>query len=204
MIDMADHLRSIGRELSRDDGQVVGVLLRRTYEAAAEDVWDAITDPDRLRRWFLPVSGDLREGGNFQLEGNAGGDILTCAPPELLKVTFGGETSIVQVRLTPEGGRTVVELEHTVPPEMAAGGTGALYVGPGWDGGLLGLALFLSGRVAEGTDPVAMADTEEAQEYSLASIDLWAAVVEAEGDSTPGALADAVGVAKGQFSPDLG
>jgi uncharacterized protein YndB with AHSA1/START domain len=204
VIEMADHLKAVGRELSRADGRVVGVLLRRAYEATAEDVWDAITDPDRLRRWFMPVSGDLREGGHFQLEGNAGGDVLTCTPPELLEVTFGGESSVVRVRLTPEGGRTVVELEHTVPPEMAAGGTGALYVGPGWDGGLLGLALFLSGRVAEGTDPVAMADTEEAQEYSLASIDLWAAVVEAEGDSTPGALADAVGVAKGQFSPDLG
>jgi len=205
VIDMADHLKAIGRELSKDDGQqVVGVLLRRTYEATAEDVWEAITDPDRLRRWFMPVSGDLREGGNFQLEGNAGGEILTCAPPKLLKVTFGGETSIVHVRLTPGGDRTTVELEHTVPPEMVAGGAGALYVGPGWDGGLLGLALFLSGQVEEGVDPVAMAATGEAQDFSLGSIDLWTAVVEAEGTSTPEALAEAVGVAKGQFAPDPG
>jgi hypothetical protein len=28
--------------------------------------------PRAHRRWFLPVTGDLRVGGRFQLEGNAG------------------------------------------------------------------------------------------------------------------------------------
>ncbi|QFZ18101.1 SRPBCC domain-containing protein [Saccharothrix syringae] len=203
MIDFADHLKSIGRELSRDNGEVVGVLLRRTYDAAAEDVWDALTDPDRLRRWFLPVSGDLREGGDFQLEGNAGGDILTCAPPKLLRVTFGGEFSVVEVRLLPRGERTTVELEHTVPPEMAAGGVGALYVGPGWDGGLLGLALFLGGDLPADADPVAMANSPEVQRFNLGSIDLWAGVVEEQGGSTAEALAEAVGVSKAQFAPEV-
>ena len=59
-------------------------MLRRRYDAAIEDVWDAVTDPDRLKRWFLPISGDLRVGGTFQLEGNAGGEILSCEPPRLL------------------------------------------------------------------------------------------------------------------------
>jgi hypothetical protein len=46
-------------------------VLRRTYDAPIEDVWDACSDPDRLKRWFSPVSGDLRLGGRFQIEGNA-------------------------------------------------------------------------------------------------------------------------------------
>ena len=54
------------------------VVLRRRYAAAVEDVWDAITDPERIGRWFLPVSGDFRPGGTYQLEGNAGGTILRC------------------------------------------------------------------------------------------------------------------------------
>jgi hypothetical protein len=31
----------------------------------------------------MPISGELRVGGSFQLEGNAGGEILTCEPPRL-------------------------------------------------------------------------------------------------------------------------
>lgn len=203
MIDFADHLKSTGHELSKGGGEVVGVLLSRTYDATAEDVWDAITDPDRLRRWFLPVSGDLREGGNFQLEGNAGGDILTCSPPKLLRVTFGGETSIVEVRLTPRGERTTVELEHTVPPDMTAGGAGALYVGPGWDGALLGLELFFTGEVTEDTDLTALANSAEMQRFNLGSIGLWAAVVRDQGTSTEEALAEAVEVSRAQFAPDV-
>jgi len=49
-------------------------------------------------RWFLPLHGDLREGGSFQLEGNAGGDILTCTPPQLLRVTFGHLTSPTRLK----------------------------------------------------------------------------------------------------------
>ncbi|MFI5959208.1 SRPBCC domain-containing protein [Cryptosporangium sp. NPDC051539] len=70
--------------------ETVAVLLRREYDAEIEDVWNALTDPERIRRWFLPVSGDLTVGGTFQLEGNAGGEILDCEPPQRLKVTFGG------------------------------------------------------------------------------------------------------------------
>lgn len=38
------------------DGQeVIGARLRRVYAAPRRDVWEALTDPDRLRRWFLPL-----------------------------------------------------------------------------------------------------------------------------------------------------
>jgi len=47
------------------------VLVRRAYPAPVEDVWDACTSADRIGRWFLPVTGDLRAGGKYQLEGNA-------------------------------------------------------------------------------------------------------------------------------------
>ena len=141
MIDIADRLKAIHREVNEGSGETIGVLLRRTYDAAAADVWDAVTDPDRLRRWFLPVSGDLREGGSFQVEGNASGEVLTCAPPKLLRLTWGAPTSVVELRLTEDDDeRTTVELEHTVPKAMAGSGAGALYVGPGWDGALLGRA----------------------------------------------------------------
>jgi uncharacterized protein YndB with AHSA1/START domain len=209
VIDFAEHLKSVHRAVNAGSDDTIGVVLRRTYDASAADVWDAVTDPDRLRRWFLPVSGDLREGGSFQVEGNASGDILTCAPPELLRVTYGGETSIVELRLSPEGDspggdeRTTVELVHTVPREMAGSGAGALYVGPGWDGALLGLALFLAGDVKEGDDPVAAANAPETQEFNLGCIDAWATAVEESGTATAEELRSAVEVAKAQYAPDL-
>ncbi|NUT50994.1 MAG: ATPase [Saccharothrix sp.] len=205
MIDIADQLKAIHREVHAGSDDLVGVLLRRTYDAAAEDVWDAVTDPDRLRRWFLPVGGDLREGGSFQVEGNASGDILTCAPPQLLRVTWGGETSVVELRLTAEDDeRTTVELEHTVPKAIAGSGAGALYVGPGWDGALLGLGLYLAGAVTEDFDPVAAANAPETQEFNLGSIDAWTAAVQESGTATEEELAAAVAVSKAQFSPDVG
>jgi uncharacterized protein YndB with AHSA1/START domain len=76
MFGMLEELASIDRNVARDDaGGTVTVMISRTYDADAKDVWDALTNPERLPRWFYPVSGDLRVGGTFQLEGNAGGEI---------------------------------------------------------------------------------------------------------------------------------
>ena len=51
------------------------VELRRALHAPVGDVWDACTNPERIPRWFLPVSGELKEGGQYQLKGNAGGTV---------------------------------------------------------------------------------------------------------------------------------
>src|SRR5262249_47013205 len=181
MIDIASQLNAIHRKVeglppADGSGERVSVLLRRGYDAPIGDVWDAVTQPDRIKRWFLPISGELRVGGSFQLEGNAGGEILTCEPPRLLRMTFGGSTSIVEGRLIAQSeSETVLELEHTVPIEMAQSGAGALYVGPGWDGALMGLDLFLRDEAIG--DPVAAANSPEAQEFSRQSVHAWAAAV---------------------------
>ena len=207
MIDIASQLNAIHRQVEQQlpadgSGERVSVLLRRGYDAPIDDVWDAVTQPDRIKRWLMPISGELRVGGSFQLEGNAGGEILTCEPPRLLKVTFGAPTSIVEVRLTPDGdGDTVLELEHTVPIEIAQSGAGALYVGPGWDGALLGLGLFLRGEAVG--DPVAAANSPEAQEFSKQSVHAWADVVKDSGTATAEQLAGATEVSLAQFAPDL-
>ncbi|MFI9379613.1 hypothetical protein [Kutzneria sp. NPDC052558] len=41
-------------------GEAYTVEVRRRYEARVEEVWDAITNPERVRRWLRPVTGDLR------------------------------------------------------------------------------------------------------------------------------------------------
>ena len=72
MIDIAHQISAIGRQVASadsTDGETVTVTLQRQYPAEAADVWDALTDPERVRRWFLPLSGDLREGGAVPARG---------------------------------------------------------------------------------------------------------------------------------------
>ncbi|GIF46171.1 uncharacterized protein YndB with AHSA1/START domain [Asanoa ferruginea] len=204
MIDIAQHLaaihRAVGTGPAEGGGEEVRVVLRRTYRAPVADVWDALTDPDRVKRWFYPLSGDLRAGGSFQLEGNAGGEIRTCEPPRTFTVTFGGPTSVVEVLLSPGGDEaTDLQLTHTVPIEMARSEAGALFVGPGWDGALLGLALFLQGEVVD--DPIAAANSPEVREFSRGSIDAWVAVVEASGTAPADEIAAGRQMAEAQFTP---
>ena len=203
MIDTVAQIEAIEREVTRrpgPHGEELSVRIRRIYDAAITDVWEALTDPDRMKRWFLPVSGDLRVGGTFQLEGNAGGDIHLCEPPNLLRVSFGGPTSLVELRLSPDGEqRTSLELEHTVPVEFAQSGAGALYVGPGWDGGFVALGLYLEGQISD--DPVAAANSPEGLDLSKRSVDAWLAVVEASGTATGDEIAAATQMALAQFAP---
>lgn len=201
MIDTNAQIGATHREVatkSGEGGEVVSVLMRRRYRGSVDDVWSAITDPERIRRWFMPVSGDLREGGHFQLEGNAGGKILRCDPPRLLRTTFGGDTSFVELRLTADGDdATTFELEHSVPLAFAGSGAGALYVGPGWDGAFLALGLFLDGQAP--ADPVAAASSPETITFSRHSIDAWTTTIEVSGTASADEIAAAREASLAQF-----
>ncbi|MCY1005182.1 SRPBCC family protein [Nannocystis pusilla] len=206
MIDIVHQIDAIHRDVARRPtaagGQGISVLLRRTYDSTPADVWEAITDPERVKRWFAQLSGDLREGGKFQLKGNAGGDILRCDPPRLLKLTWGGETSVVEVRLAAgEGDTTNLEVEHNVPIELAGSGAGSLFVGPGWDGGLLGLDQYLRGHVVE--DPAAAANSREVQEFSRQSAHAWAAAAAASGTATADEIAGLLQASLAHYAPDV-
>lgn len=201
MIDMLEHLNAVQREVSRT-GETVTVVMRRSYRAVPEELWDALTDPERMRRWFMPVTGDLKVGGSFQLQGNAGGEILECEPPKRFKVTFGGPTSLLELRLLPgPGDSTELELEHSMGEAPAPGGSGALWVGPGWDGGLLGLALYVDGKLDKNTDPVAMADSPEVIKYNEESVRVWIEAVRSSGTTSEEDLAEAAKISMAQYSP---
>jgi uncharacterized protein YndB with AHSA1/START domain len=153
-----------------NDGAAHVVELRRSYDADVEDVWDACTNPERIPRWLLPISGDLRLGGRFQLEGNASGEITACEPPRRLAVTwvFGGKVSHVSVELS---GQEVTELRlrHTVADDdhWAKFGPGA--VGVGWDLALLALARHLDGAdPPSGGEPTADVMRRSARDWGAA------------------------------------
>jgi uncharacterized protein YndB with AHSA1/START domain len=75
-----------------DGTQAQVVRVTRAYETSVEDLWTACTNAERIPRWLLPISGELRLGGHYQLEGNAGGTITRCDPPRLLAASweYGG------------------------------------------------------------------------------------------------------------------
>ncbi|HWM17909.1 MAG TPA: SRPBCC domain-containing protein [Microbacterium sp.] len=199
MFDMLEELAAIHRRVARDTAvQTVSVSVTRAYDADAAEVWDALTKPERLPRWFYPVTGDLEVGGTFQLEGNAGGDILRCERPVRLEVTFGGPDSILDVRLAEASGTTTLELTHTVPLAMAGSGAGALFVGPGWDGALLGLGLHLGG-VTTG-DPLEAANLPEVIEFNRGSISRWTEAIESSETATEREIADAREAAVAQYT----
>ncbi len=143
------HLASMDRQVisgERDGAETVIVRAAREYPTDALDLWDAVVNPERLARWFLPIEGDLRVGGRYQLVGNAGGTIEECVEPERIRLTweFAGGVSWVTVRFVPAGGSTRLELEHEshlYPGFTDRFGPGA--VGVGWDLGFVGLARYL-------------------------------------------------------------
>src|SRR2546429_8623774 len=118
MIDVVEQINAVerrvgGRALAAGEARVVTVS--QTYRAEPGDVWDACTSAERIPRWFLPVSGELKLGGRYQLEGNAGGTIEGCDPPKSFFATweYGGEGSWIEVRFTAQAAdRTRLGIEH--------------------------------------------------------------------------------------------
>jgi uncharacterized protein YndB with AHSA1/START domain len=117
MKDLIEQIDSVARRVGSatlPGGAAHTVTMQRTYDADIDDVWDAITQPERIARWFLPVTGDLHQGGSYQLDGNAGGEIRTCEPPHRLVVTWNPpgapppteDASIVTVSLHVVDGST--------------------------------------------------------------------------------------------------
>ncbi len=194
-----DIARTIGlvtrRVATRDhEGRPARVLhAGRSYDTGIDDLWDALTSAERIPRWFLPISGELKLGGRFQFQGNAGGSITTCEPPRHLAVTweYGGQVSWVDVTLTPDpSGGTRLDLEHVahVPDEMwDQFGPGA--VGVGWDGALLGLDQhFATSASVSPETAAAWGASDEGKAFYRTSSEDWARASIAAGTDAAAAM----------------
>ncbi len=177
----------------------LAAVAARTFATSVDDLWDALTTPERLARWFLPVEGDLKVGGRYQLKGNAGGTIVRCDPPEALDVTweFGGATSWVNVRLAPDGNAARLTLEHIAHRDgigaehLKKFGPGA--VGVGWDLTFHGLERHLAapGVTIDHREVHAWTLSSEGKAFMRASGESWAAAHAASGEDAGEARAQA-------------
>jgi uncharacterized protein YndB with AHSA1/START domain len=172
------------------------VIATRRYDTDRDDLWDALTSAERIPRWFLPISGDLRLGGRYQFAGNAGGEITRCEPPRLLSVTweYGGGVSWLTVTLAEDAsGGTRLELEHIAHVDdnlWDRFGPGA--VGVGWDLALMGLARHLaSGAPVDRAAGMAWSASQEGKSFMRASSEAWGEASIAAGTSEAAARAAA-------------
>jgi uncharacterized protein YndB with AHSA1/START domain len=120
------------------DGTRRSIRFERTYDAPAEDVWAALTEPARLRGWLAPAGAEIegRDGGGFEFRMSddeahrVWGTVRTWSPPSLLEIEWhfeGQSESVVRFELEPRGEATQLVLEHRdLPQEQAAG------YGSGW------------------------------------------------------------------------
>jgi uncharacterized protein YndB with AHSA1/START domain len=163
-----------------DTGEAHVATISQSYETDQADLWSAVTDIERIPRWLMPISGDLKVGGSYQLEGQAGGTILTCDPPKNFTATweYAGGVSWIDVSVSDDGpDRARLTIEHIaqVDDEMARMfGPGA--VGMGWDSMVLGLALHI--RSGESVDPAAGQEwlaTDDGRRFLTLSGEKWCA-----------------------------
>jgi uncharacterized protein YndB with AHSA1/START domain len=153
-----------GPELRRQAiaaGEARVAVFTRTYPTTVEDLWDACTDPERLRRWYVPVTGDFRVGGTFEQVNMGSGTILACDAPHLLKLSLGAGSDEIEVRLSQgaEDGTAVLELQHaTTLDSIEVGGQkyDAIFcMGGGYYPRLLALDLHLRNALPDEYDSAA-------------------------------------------------
>jgi uncharacterized protein YndB with AHSA1/START domain len=113
--------------VTEESGHVLRI--ERTFPAPAEDVFDAWTNPEVMRRWFRPgpdwgaatAEVDLRVGGKVRVmmrrpdgtEAGAGGEYTQIDPPHrlVMRWTFDDDTSneqLIELSFSEADGSTTV------------------------------------------------------------------------------------------------
>lgn len=192
-------------DVSHEGQPARAVVAMRDYPTGIDDLWNALTDAERIPRWFAPVSGELKLGARYQIKGNAGGTITTCTPPSRLAMTweFGGSISWVEVELeAASSDRTRLTLRHIAPLDDKSEefwdkfGPGA--VGVGWDLSLMGLGWHIeTGKSNERFAEETWALSDEGIAFATASSEAWTGASLAYG--TPEAAARRAGASTTAF-----
>lgn len=155
MIDVDQQLGAVARSVTYcevDEHPATVVALEQTYHTHPDDLWNAVTDRRRLLHWFAPVTGDLRLGGRYQIEGNADGTITACDSPHGFDATweFDGAISWVKVRVaSSDAGHARLTLRHIAKRDDHWDQFGPGAGGIGWELAMCGLQLY----IATGQEP---------------------------------------------------
>lgn len=121
-------------------------ILRKTIylRASKAQVWDYLTDPDKLAIWFHKPAAPLAEGESYEMFGVQSGDklmwgkVTKSQPHDHLEYTFtigpmGEAVSTVSWTLAEVAGGTQLSLEHSGLPQGAEAFGLTLALDKGWD-----------------------------------------------------------------------
>ena len=99
------------------DGEGV-VRMEDRFDTRIEDLWGALTEPDRLAKWYGEVEGELAQGGEFTvritLAGERTGLVEACEPPQHLLLQMRDpdarpgqpKQTVIEAHLSAEGTQT--------------------------------------------------------------------------------------------------
>ena len=178
--DSESHLTAVNRSVSwmeRDGRPASAITASRSYPTTDADLWDAVTNAERISRWFMTVSGDLRPGGRYQLAGNANGVITACEPLSHFAITweFGEDVSWVDVYLSDDGaGGVRLTLTHTALLSWHWDEYGPGAAGVGWELTLLGLEMHITQSDEAMSDETAFVTSPEGRAFISGSSEGWA------------------------------
>ena len=113
---MTGHASVLG-SLHSVDGEGL-VRMEDRLDTGIDDLWGALTDPDRLAHWYGEAEGELSQGGEFRvriaLGGPRTGRVEACEPPQRLLLTMRDpdpqpgqpEQTVNEAKLVAEGAQT--------------------------------------------------------------------------------------------------
>lgn len=196
-IDVEGQLGAVERSVSaleRDAKPARAVVLARSFPTDVEDLWDAVTNGERIARWFVPVSGELAPGGRYQLKDNASGTITACERLSHFALTweFGEDVSWLEAQIASDGdGSAKLTVRHIahLSEQWDEYGPGA--TGVGWDLGLLGLAIHIERPDEPKPDPVAFVTSPDGKAFIAGSSEAWGRAAVAGGTESDAARAAA-------------
>ena len=126
------------------------VHIEDRYETSIEDLWSAITEPERLVRWVVQVDGDLQPGGLFRARFTSGwegpGRVAVCDPPRRLLLNMApgqADQTEIEATLAVDGELTRLVVEERGLPIAEAPSYGA-----GWQAHVEDLTAYLDGRAS--------------------------------------------------------
>ena len=117
-------------------------------KAPRELVWDYLTQPEHLAKWFHAPKTPLAEGEPLEMFGTTSGDkliwgkVIAARAPDYLEYTFtvgpmGDAVSTVTWTLTDVPGGTQLALDHSGLPQGVEAFGLTLALDKGWDDHLM-------------------------------------------------------------------
>jgi uncharacterized protein YndB with AHSA1/START domain len=95
------------------------VRVEDLYDTDIDNLWSAVTEPERLRNWIGEVTGDLTVGGAFHATFTSSWDgpgrVDVCERPHRLLLTMEPGTpheTVIEAVLTAEGDKTRLVVEE--------------------------------------------------------------------------------------------